>query len=985
MPLDYSCDDLGASDPHVLQVVSSLANALQLIGQSQASILQSASAPLNTAAYNAASASQSVATQIAATLHPSAAVIAASQQQIATGVYGTAGQAISQAVSTQYQCCQCTGAESPAAMASGSASPPVPIPSWVATAMQSSSTSVPSGPTNVNVYVPPCPVPYVPGGPVKDCPTKIVVVQKNPAPNPAGGFDKYCTAEGEGQILPTEFGPPPDAGWIHLAHSMDQSGPWPDCPGPSNPQSPQPPTKPPQATGGAPIPPLCGDDDYQGLVATLGETLELAFRAVGQPFVEVLNDASLTAAQKAGRVATLVLASVDFYGERFGCGQGGANRWITIQAVGDMMQKFLGVANPNARAKIQYAINAQCPYIRPGASEALSAYMADTITLPQLINWVETSGHCWQPFSKQLTVARKKIAPDSAIDLWRRDIWSISQVYGNHRQQGFLDHKESDLLIELTKFVPSASDIMRGMVRDVANDTVATHYGLDKDRDDVYTGDLKKWGKYDAVGDDVLKAEWRAHWAWPGVGELLRMYHLLRTDDTPADKRITEYDIQQIVKFGSVAPWYSEKILDTLYNPISRWDLRPANAVGALTSDRAKIQMQRLGFGDVDIATMLDHMEREKKNAIYSTKPVAEWKGELINRQQCEAALAEYGFDVGFITETLDRVGKSSKNHTAVGEYRNGELTYLQATVVLADYGLDPDTISRLLDGIVPTIRFSNALKKLAAFAISPDAAAAELKADGIHDPLADKIVAEQVGTMEAELQKRCVEGIRKRYLSGEFEIGMALATLQGNGIDAQWSFKLTGYWQCERDSIGRQVPTAELCTWFEKGIIGVAEYQQRLKNLGYNQQTAAIIAGRCSQAAAQKQAELNAKALDTAIKAEKAQEKASAAAAQKEAVAAVKKSKADAAAKAAAATLQGNLVKLGAHYATKAGLQPADAVGQVQSLFGELTAGLNLTDNEAAKIVASAIDLVDKKSPLPILGLAMGLLGQPPDATAGG
>lgn len=206
-----------------------------------------------------------------------------------------------------------------------------------------------------------------------------------------------------------------------------------------------------------------------------------------------------------------------------------------------------------------------------------------------------------------------------------------------------------------------------------------------------------------------------------------------------------------------------------------------------------------------------------------------------------------------------------------------------------------------------------------------------------------DEIVSRLDLRKRAARTEACVKAIRKRYLTGEFGTGDAIATLLAAGVDQGAAEALAAQWGCELVNRGKAVGASVLCKWATAGLISSAEYAARLVRIGYQADDAARMAATCYQDAQDKlrkaqqaaEAKQAAQAARAAQRAANAEQKAQAAAAREQKAADSAAAKAARAEQQAAARAAARAAKQ-AQAAERAAVQQAELVAAVQQITGQ-------------------------------------------------
>lgn len=101
-------------------------------------------------------------------------------------------------------------------------------------------------------------------------------------------------------------------------------------------------------------------------------------------------------------------------------------------------------------------------------------------------------------------------------------------------------------------------------------------------------------------------------------------------------------------------------------------------------------------------------------------------------------------------------------------------------------------------------------------------------------------------GEAQRQSQARCVNALKRRYLSGEIPDDSLQQVLQTQDLGVQQIQRLKGQWQCEKALRPKELSAAQLCKAADRGLITDADFNLRLQRLGYSQAAAAAIVALC-------------------------------------------------------------------------------------------------------------------------------------------
>lgn len=505
-----------------------------------------------------------------------------------------------------------------------------------------------------------------------------------------------------------------------------------------------------------------------------------------------------------------------------------------MRAVAGLASRFTGGAAADLDTNLAYSAHYLCPVEIPSASEAMSAYLADSINESQLECWLRANNKCTGPAYRVLAAQRSKLVPGELIAALRRneisesdyrarirqlgylgreadEIWKLSrqpynlgdlsamirrrmitpdQYRQGIREIGYTGTDDADRLYSLTDIVPPMSDLIRFMVRDAGDDvdtparmSVVTRFGMDAEFTDKWRGELKEWGYNQGITDKHAKYAWRSHWTIPPPTQLFTMLHRLQWLPEGDERKITEEDIKSAMQQQDILPFWIPKLIAISYRPLTRIDVRRAFDIGSINEDRVYASYLDLGYDPINARAMTDFAVKLKRQRFHNVWATKLFKRGLIGRAELESALVDEG-------------------------------------------ALEAD--------IPPVIRRAKT-------------------------------------EATASLTARCIAALKKRFLRLELAFEAALARLIDRGLDLPQADEIVRSWECELASRGKEASASLLCRWRELGILSDDEFVRRLIRAGWSEDDALRILADCSfRLATKREKELRAIAEREAKDAEK-------------------------------------------------------------------------------------------------------------------
>ena len=262
-----------------------------------------------------------------------------------------------------------------------------------------------------------------------------------------------------------------------------------------------------------------------------------------------------------------------------------------------------------------YSLSSACPQEIPSQAENTSAWLAGAISDQQWDCWTEANNaHTW-PASVVAWAQRSKASFTQGLILWRWGKMSDADFSVLARQNGVIEQADFDALVAANVYIPGPSDLMRYMVRDVADPSVVTDYGLLTDFAAKWQGGLAAMGNAQGITTEVAQYEWAAHWQYPSYTQAAEMFHRLRPDKYPGEVGMmtkdranltTQDDFAKLLGVNDMAPWWRQRMVDISYRPLSATAVRRLAGNGVAVPGGSKGAYQDVGYKDTDAQALSD-------------------------------------------------------------------------------------------------------------------------------------------------------------------------------------------------------------------------------------------------------------------------------------------------------------------------------------------------------------------------------------------
>lgn len=368
---------------------------------------------------------------------------------------------------------------------------------------------------------------------------------------------------------------------------------------------------------------------------------------------------------------------------------------------------WFGTVPPQTTRQWQYLLNYYCPSIIPSVPELNAMYSRGYITFDPWLAAVKMNGACPDWNRTLVESITTRIGIQDAFRLWKLGKITPEQFTEAWKRQGIDMTADYDKFKEAVVQYPGMADLVRMMVRDVADKKVVDDFGLDSEFNDKWidTPDvpLRSWGESQGVNTDVAKAFWRAHWQAPSPQAIYEWLHRLRPDDrSDSDANpgviFTKEQAANALKVADYVPGFIDNYLATSYRPYTRVDIRRMWVTGVFTSlDEVRQSYRDLGYDAVhaqNLANFTEVTSRPAKAALagqLTAKEVANaYRDNLLREDEARTLLDKAGLDDEQIDATIiaaDTRNKEASRKITVKSLRQrffmGEFTDAEAVAEL--------------------------------------------------------------------------------------------------------------------------------------------------------------------------------------------------------------------------------------------------------------------------------------------------------------
>lgn len=440
---------------------------------------------------------------------------------------------------------------------------------------------------------------------------------------------------------------------------------------------------------------------------------------------------------------------------------------------------------------------------RASESEMLENYKRGHITRPEVIGEMHKRGISEEAIKIFFENIEPLLDARQLLTAYHRGFITkleVENIFLDWRYSG----KNVKLLFDLSKPIPGPSDLVSMAVREAWRDDIAEQWRYDEDRPPDFDKYMAKHG----LDPEWAKWYWRAHWALPSVTQGFEMLHRIEGFGEEIDDLLRALDIP--------AHW-RERLKEISYKPYTRVDVRRMYGLGVLLRKDVKRSYLDLGYDDVHAENMTEFTVRyedakgEDKSAEYreltrSVVTQALLKGIL---DEGEATTRLLG--LGYTQEDIDLMLALTRWTKEIAETPDYEADYRKDVRSIIEKGYARRLISQ-----------PEAKKGLVSLKYG------EMEADYILSSIDFWFGFEQ---LNAQLKT-----VGDAYVSRGLNRSDAVERLGAFGIPSEMSSQVLATWDIERNTRSRRLTEAQYRKAVKEMVIGVPEYQENLRGLGYTE-----------------------------------------------------------------------------------------------------------------------------------------------------
>jgi len=335
---------------------------------------------------------------------------------------------------------------------------------------------------------------------------------------------------------------------------------------------------------------------------------------------------------------------------------------------------------PSVKEELERFIKTQSPIHLP-AWALMAGGVALGALLGAVMGWAQPVSR-WTAQKGDSVIKSARLNPLEIIRADRRGILDKLELPGlkdDRIELGWTEDRFA-VLQELDKFIPTPSDLVMWLAREVFEPDAIEKYGLDDEFEKI---DLSLFERIGVTEEQALNY-WRAHWQHASFGQIIEMRRreLLTDDDVWAWFRLVE-----------IPPYWRPLLMELIWEVPTRVDVRRFWDMRTIDEPRLR---ELYGFMGYRGQNLEDYVLWTK---VYADLPdlIARYKNGWLSEEDVKSELLALG-----LSETRMQEIWESKIKKPAGDERVGETKKLTRALIIkgAKKGLidESETIDRLME-----------------------------------------------------------------------------------------------------------------------------------------------------------------------------------------------------------------------------------------------------------------------------------------------
>ena len=290
------------------------------------------------------------------------------------------------------------------------------------------------------------------------------------------------------------------------------------------------------------------------------------------------QDAAANEALDSGANATRFGRMVRLFGD-----PPGLETELELWRRGEVSRDHVEQAIRESRIKTKYVEPLLALYRKLISPETAAAMVAQgVLSEDEGLGFAKMAGVTAADFGSMTHQATRPMGAGEILDLLNRGDFSEADARQALKRLG-IEGRYIAPLLELRNVMPSPSDLIRFLVREVFSPGIRQQFQLDAD----FPAQAVSEGRKIGISEKLIRDYWAAHWDLPSPQQGFAMFHR---------RIITQAQLATLLRALDVNPFWREKLIQLAYNLPGRIDLRRMFAEGIITRDRVYEGYQDLGY-----------------------------------------------------------------------------------------------------------------------------------------------------------------------------------------------------------------------------------------------------------------------------------------------------------------------------------------------------------------------------------------------------
>jgi hypothetical protein len=309
---------------------------------------------------------------------------------------------------------------------------------------------------------------------------------------------------------------------------------------------------------------------------------------------------------------TLVRQQLNAHEYLTGCDNPGVIPLVLLRGLVGVVEGWAKVPLPEARAKLDQAVGVACAAGIPTIGEATVAFLTGRITKDSWRCLVRANGGRDEWFDPIMESQQTLPSPLQITNVAMRIGATDDQLRASLRKVGVFDPAVVTWFKSLAEYVPSPTDLVSFMLRDVFDKDVVAKYGYDEQFKDKYQGQVIAWARSQGMQEETFRKYWHAHWRLPSPTQGFEFLHRLRPGRVPEELKTDANDVIALLNVNDYPTYWAKRLAAVSYKPLTRVDTRRAYFLGALSEDETREAILDLGYGADNADLLLRYWRFER-------------------------------------------------------------------------------------------------------------------------------------------------------------------------------------------------------------------------------------------------------------------------------------------------------------------------------------------------------------------------------------